>query len=227
MRYKIIKDEKKFKEFIDWLPELEDGEQYYISLFARSKYDSTGTLKSDKSQLGRIITTKDRLFGKVKKMEVKLGTYEIGGIPIPADTLALYIHPNPRSMKKASIKTAKMILDNLEKERYQNPKSVALNAIQVSKSRTVYVDFDVDFKEKGYGIHLKEWVSDRLGYTSDFNIIETRGGFHVLVKPNSVEEVFKKTWHQNISKNQYIDQEGDLLLPVPGCVQGDFVPKFI
>ena len=32
MNYKIIKDEKELKKFIDWLPQLEDGQKFYISL---------------------------------------------------------------------------------------------------------------------------------------------------------------------------------------------------
>ena len=36
--YKIISDPDALKEFIEWLPELEDNEKFYLSLFARKKY---------------------------------------------------------------------------------------------------------------------------------------------------------------------------------------------
>jgi hypothetical protein len=39
--YKIILNEQKLKEFIYWLPELQNNEQYYVSLFARKKYCSS------------------------------------------------------------------------------------------------------------------------------------------------------------------------------------------
>lgn len=226
MNYKIIQDEEAFKKFINWLPELEDGEQYYYTLFSRKKYDSTGVVKSDKAQIARGTAKKEWLYDKIKRLEVEIGVYKMDGVSIPQESLALYITPNPRSMKKASIKTAKMILDNLEKDKYQNPKSIALNAVQVSKSRTVFVDFDVDYKEEGYSNHIKVWMDDRVGYGVS-KIIETRGGFHVLIEPGDVWEEFKKNWYQSVSKNQYIDQKGDLLLPVVGCCQGGFVPKFI
>lgn len=225
MNYNIIKDEKELKKFIDWLPDLKDGEQFYLALFARSKYDKTGILKADKSQLARTTSTKDRLFDKIKKMEVPVGSYKINGVEeIPLNTLALYIHPTPRSMKSASIRTAKMILDNIGKERYQNPKSVALNAIQISKSKTFRVDFDFDIANKNYDKHIKEIVWEATGNPNSFDIVKTRGGYHVLIDPS---KTYIKRWHQNITANENVDQSGDLLLPVPGCCQGDFVPKFI
>lgn len=220
MNYTIIKNKKAFKEFIEWLPELRDGEQYYYSLFARKKYDHTGVLKSDKSQIARGTSSKDWLFDKIKKLEVEIGAYKTGEIAVPQESLALYITPNPRCMKKASIKTAKEILNNVEKDRYQNPKAVALNAIQTSKSRTVFVDFDID--NKGYCEGELRTILDVVtGNADSYNIVETRGGFHILVQP---ELTTNKRWYQDILKNFDIDQKGDLLLPVPGCFQGGYVP---
>jgi len=59
MNYKIIKDEKELKKFIDWLPQLEDGQKFYISLFARKKYGATEGLKADKGQLKRFTASKE------------------------------------------------------------------------------------------------------------------------------------------------------------------------
>ena len=52
MNYKIIQNKELLLDFIKWLPELLDGECYYVTLFARSKYDKS--LKSDKQQLHRL-----------------------------------------------------------------------------------------------------------------------------------------------------------------------------
>jgi hypothetical protein len=46
MNYQIIADKDKLLEFIEWLPDLQGAESYYLSLLARNKYllDSQGYL---------------------------------------------------------------------------------------------------------------------------------------------------------------------------------------
>jgi hypothetical protein len=181
-------------------------------------------LKSDKAQLKRGTSTKDRLFKKIQKLEVPLGSYEIDGTEVPEESIALYINPNPRCFKKASIATLKMIADNIGKDRYQNPHSVSLNAIQVSKSRTFRVDFDFDIPNPHYDRHIKDIAFESTGNKECFDIIKTRGGYHVLVEPSKATD---KMWHQKLTKLGSPDQKGDLLLPVVGCCQGDFIPHFL
>lgn len=228
MNYQIIKDEQAFRDYIDWLPELTDGEQFYICLFARSKYDKTGVLKSDKSQLSRTVASKEWIYDKVKKMEVELGAYKTGNIIVPENTLALYIHTNPRSLRKASLKTAKMILEDIEHDQIRNPKSTALNALQISKSRTVWFDFDIDIEktQENYDKIMTTAVI-ALG-TYDFKLVETNGGYHLLINMEKIHESKTKTWHNTIMAADFkIDQKGDLMMPVVGCCQGGFVPKFL
>lgn len=67
MNYKIVKNQDELQAFIDELPELKDGQKYYYSLFARKKYGATEGLKSDKCQLKRGTTTKERMIRDFKK----------------------------------------------------------------------------------------------------------------------------------------------------------------
>ena len=224
MNYKIIQDEAAFKKFVDFLPILENNEKYYYSLFARKKYVPNSNIKADKGQLKSGVSTKERLFNKIKKLEVELGSYDVGGIEVPQESLALYITPNPRSMKKASIKTLKDLADNIGKDIYQNPQSVSLNAIQISKSRTVFVDFDFDVVNKSYDKYIIDIIYENTGNMDCFNIIKTRGGYHVLIDPSKTTN---KKWYQNVINNKNVDQKGDLLLPVVGCAQGGFIPCFV
>ncbi len=221
MNYEIIKHNLNLEYFIkNFLPDLEPHEKFYVALFARKKYDSTGVLKADKSQLKRFVSSKERLFDKIRQLEVEIGCYKIDGKPIPQEALALYINPNPRDMKKANFQMIKKSLELIEKGNPGfNIHAEALSCIQRSKSKSYYLDFDIDDKTINLDL-LKESIDPKY-----YEILETRGGYHILVK---VRELPKEINLYSILRELYpTDQIGDQMMPVPGCVQGDFVPNFI
>jgi len=221
MNYQIISDKEKLLAFIDWLPELEANEKYYCCLFARKKYCADLIKSNDKTQLKRFLSDKARLYQKIKQLEVPLGAYQLKDIAAPQESLALYINPNPRNLKKATydgiIKFTQLLKND---NKNFNPHAELLSCIQKTIGRKIYLDFDVDFKDFDF---------DKLNgiiNPSCMDIVETRGGYHLLVRLAEIEKVYKKTFYKNISALG-VDQTGDQLLPVPGCVQGGFVPKFI
>lgn len=244
MNYKIITDEKVLRDFIDnVLPDLEAHEKYYFCLFARNKYcKDIAHISSDKAQLKRGSSDKARLFEKIKQLEVELGCYTSKGKVVPQEALALYITPNPRNMFKATVNTMVKLAQSIRDENVMmNPHQEAMSEIQKAKSRTAYVDFDMDYKpdltidssltEQMKFMHfvdnLRMHLYGFMGATADFKILETRGGFHILVKPDSVEPQFKNTWYKNIKSLPHIDQTGDQMIPVPGTYQGGFTPNFV
>lgn len=226
MNYKIIKDEAKLREFIEWLPELKKDETYYVTLFARKKYAiNQMLLKSDKSQLKRFTSTKDWLYQKIKQLEVKIGAYQSNGIDIPEEALALYISINPRSLLKATknslIKFAKLITEDYNG---YNPHSEVLSKIQSSCGTKHYFDFDFDnisVENLANCIDYSKINKDSLIF------LETRGGVHLLVKIDNINKVYKKTWYKHLSSLPNCDIKGDNLVPVPGCTQGNFIPSLI
>jgi len=220
--YKIINDLEALKEFVNWLPELKDNEQFYVCLFARKKYSATLKKAGDKTQLKRFTSTKERLIEKIKQLEIPVGGYTLKGDTVPQDALVLYIMPNPRCMRRATEEMAHKCIDLITSDASNfNLHAHAMSCIQKSKSRRskFVVDFDIDTKD----IDLTP-LNDIIPECSR-TILETRGGYHILVRPDYVGDA--KLWHNKIRELFVVDQVGDQMIPVPGCIQGNFVPKFI
>jgi len=218
MNYKIINNEDKLKEFIEWLPILQDDEVFYVSLFSRMKY-CKGKRQSNKgTQIKRFACKKEFLLNKIKQLEVVVGNYSIDGKPIPQESLALYIHPNPRSLRKATFMLMKESLKMIQEDNaYFNIQAKLLSAIQKSKNRNFVVDFDIDSKDIDF--RQLEAILAKNAY----DVIETRGGYHVLVYPKITLFV---NWYNKIREQYDVDNTGDMLLPVVGCCQGGFTPRF-
>ena len=228
MNHEVIADEEQLKQFIAWLPDLEDNEKYYVCLFARKKYSPDSGLTNDKTQLKRFTSNKERLIEKLRQLEIPRGYWTLkGDVEAPQEALALYISVNPRCMKKATEMMGKRCWDLINSNNY-NLHAEAMSCIQKSKSRTYYVDFDIDDKT----IEMDtDWLDQEIGAGS-YSIIETRGGFHLLVKPELASDYRKRhhnnrNWYQQIQSKYPVDQSGDQLLPVVGAVQGGFVPRFV
>lgn len=223
MNYKIITDPEKLKEFIDWLPELQNGETYYYCLFSRSEYDNTGMLKSDKQQLKRGTSNKEFLFEKIKQLEVEIGSYYQKHAPVPQESLALYITPNPRSYIKAAKESLKKFADLVTKPIYDgyNPHQEVLNQIQVSYSRKIY--FDLDFVNTTIE-EMKPMIDEKIN-NDCLTYVQTRGGFHLLVELDMIKRDYVKNWYNNLTSLPNCDVRGDNLLPIPGTYQGGFTPK--
>jgi len=221
--YKIIADKEKLIHFIDWLPELGIHEKYYLTLFARKKY--CPDLPISDGQLKRFTSSKERMLEKICQLEIPLGRYSLKGQSIPQEALALYITVNPRCMEKATRSLGKKCWDLIATESY-NLHSQAMSCIQTSKSDTRFVIFDIDTKSE----LEKKWFDTELGSES-YEIIKTRGGYHLFVKADlathfRVNNNKDKKWFQLINKTYPIDQKGDFLSPVVGTFQGGFVPQF-
>jgi len=217
--YIIIKDQELFADFVEFLPILKPGECYYVSLFARKKYHPSA--HNDKSQCKRFTaTSKTWLVRKIKQLELADNAYtNKDGSPVHGDSLALYISINPRSFAAAQRHLLKKLADTVAGNLFEmNPSSLALSAIQKSKSRTVFVDFDFD------GVEFSEEMFEGRINRKAYRVLVTRGGFHLLVQPSLISYQHTKTWYQALSNFQECDVTGDNLIPVAGCTQGNFVP---
>lgn len=225
MNYQIITDEAALISFINSvLPDLQPNEQFYGCLFARKKYcRDVPWIKSDKAQLKRFTSTKEKLLSKIRQLECPIGSYAHREGAIPQEALALYLSPNPRDLWKATLKgIGKLALMVENDNKNANPHQELLSVIQQTKSRTVWVAFDIDSKEP--------LVEDRINAALDGCIscrllLETRGGYHVLVRPELVPVTVKTSWHRTLAA--MADVTGDAMIPIPGTYQGGFTPRFI
>lgn len=232
MNYQIITDENLLDEFISsFLKPCSPDETYYCCLFARSKYakNEDGSnkfphIKTDKNQLKRFLATPNTLKIKIKQLEVPFGAYITkDGEPIPQEALALYITPNRRSQKKAMFKLMKRLIDIQESNGQGfNINAEAISAVQKSKSKTDWIDFDIDSKD--IDISSIENVLP-LG---TYKILETRGGYHIMIDRDKVKKSnAPKNWYIVLGQMFEIDQSGDNMIPMVGTYQGGFTPKFI
>jgi len=233
--YKIVEDEEELLRFIGFLPDLTPDEKYYVTLFARKKYTQDPRFKADKTQLKRLTLNKQDIVTELKKLEVAEGLYKFNDIPIPQEMLAVYINPNPRSMSRSSLELLSRTADKIKN--YQplgNPKSEAMNCIQVTSSRKPFFDIDIDIKpgEKVSPHSLISWISSNdIINLSALRIIHTRGGYHILVDHSLMDPKYDRKWHQGFAKTPDVRfsvmMNSDNLIPIPGCVQGGKVPRFV
>ncbi|MCE7994576.1 MAG: hypothetical protein HEP71_21535 [Roseivirga sp.] len=221
MNYEIITEPEKLREFIAWLPVLKPHEKFYACLFSRKKYAGDLIKGNDKSQIKRFLSDKDRLFDKIRQLEVAVGTYKLKHSDVPQESLALYINPNPRDLKKATYDGIIRLTELLKSDSpNHNPHAELLNCIQKSSGKKVYLDFDIDTKDFDFD-KLRAVIN-----TNCLTIVETHGGYHLLVKVEDVQPEFRKSFYNDIH-TMGVDQTGDQLLPVPGCTQGGFTPRFV
>ena len=235
MNYQIITDKEALINFINWLPELNHDETFYLCLFARSKYcKGLAHIKSDKAQLKRFTSNKERMLNKIMQLECPIGSYtakEVGGdkIPVPQEALSLYITINPRSFSLATKKSLHKLVD-LISQPYNgfHPYQEVMSEIQKAKSKTRFVSFDFDLEKDNFNHSYFETIVNK----EAINIVETRGGFHVVIETDKVKEEFRKTWYKEMriylsSDSEDHDNAGDIMLPVIGTYQGGFTPKFL
>ncbi len=240
-RHHIIRDPGLFSEFVEWLPDLNHNECYYLTLQARRKY-SPSILSSDAPQLTRFVATRRNLATKVAQLECPIGAYcTRDETSVPDEALALYLTPNPRCMRKATYASAQAMLTSLQNSEQQptiklKPHSEALTQIHKARSRSVFVHFDVDLvtgdnssdvNAPKCGLSIDEIYKKTVEFVGRqaANIIVTRGGCHILIETAKVAGTVRN-WHPRIVEEFNVDQTGDLMIPVVGCRQGDFVPHF-
>lgn len=221
--YDIIIDEKALRQFIEWLPDLEPHEKFYCCLFSRKKYCAEAPwIKSDKTQMKRFLSDKWRLVEKIRQLECPVGAYCFDGKAIPQESLALYITPNPRDCWKAVPRSIKALATLIECQgKTANPHQEVMSEIHRNCGNKVFLDFDIDTKDPEIIRQAIRLVDGRC------EVLETRGGYHLLVRTVDAKKgFFEKLWYKKLTALADVSADPHSMLPVPGCYQGGFVPRF-
>lgn len=222
MKYQLIYSEELLEEFLSLLPEENEDEIYYLSLFARKKYCPELIWSNDKTQLKRLVSKKRDIIKKIKQLEVDYGLYDLNGRIVPQESLVIYIHPNPRSQLKAARHLMRKLTDIIcDNAKGFNVYQEALSALQKSKSKGYFIDFDIDIDKSTFDVKTIFKYINKDAVT----LIETRGGYHVLIEVKKIDEKYKKSFYQDLRR--FSDVEGDCFIPIPGTIQGGFKVKIL
>lgn len=225
--YEIITNSEALDEFINWLPELEESHKYYMCLFGRKKYAKDAGfeipwIKSDKGQLKRLLSDKEKMRQKIEQLECPVGSYKFGENSFPQECLALYITPNPRDTYRCLTKGITQLVKMIEcQARNANPHQEMMSEIQRTPiQKKPFSIFDLDSKEEDL---IKKMIDIVDGYC---DVIETRGGYHLLVHNKFGGDISNKLWYPELKKIPDVDVAGDCMTPVVGSYQGGHSVRF-
>ena len=239
--YEFLRDEEELKKFHDTiLPQLGPDEVFYLMLGARNKYlteEEKGVYNMNGSDMIRRVTVRSNEFSelrdKVLDFCVPVGRYkDKNGLSLPEHSFTLYITPNPRNVRRASVGVVQKITDGL-----LNPNTplklehMVMSEIHKNSTNKVYMDFDVDPKGNDDLAQVLKVVYAKLG-DSYYHTIKTRSGAHVLLKKEGMDPFLKHCFYKKIqelsaSMEGEIEIKGDTMLPVPGCSQGGMFPYIV
>lgn len=227
MNYQIIKNRDLLQDFIINLPTLQDNETWYVSLMARKKYYPEMTLSS--LQLSRFTSKSHNLLQKIEKLEIREGLYSLSDREIYPDSLALYISANPRCIRKATLNLTKRLITLISEGKCSKLEQDVLSELHKSKGRGLFVIADFDIKDTfrcKLDFHDR-YLRDKININA-YQLLKTRGGYHCIIESLLIRSKYGKTWWKSINSIPEIDKlDSDMLIPIPGCIQGNFSPYFI
>jgi hypothetical protein len=226
MNYQLIHDEIQLRRFIDFLPDLEPNEGYFLILIARKKWHPESEIPSALKLKRETVMNKSKIISVIRQWEVAEGIYQNDGIAIPQVNIGVYMGYNPKDQHKACFDLITQCLEVIRSDKQGiNIKSMANDVIQSSNGTKHFIDIDVDVKE---GEDYKEIAAFIRSVIAEekLTFIKTNGGFHCLVRLDDLG----KTWYNQIKAHTFksdLNIMSNDLIPVVGCNQGKFVPHFM
>ncbi len=262
---KLIYDLNIVKEFIENLPELQDtGEVYFVSLAARNKdlsHEERVELDLGRAEMfaRKISSSKEKLLRDIIILDRTHDLYTTRrGKSIPAYTISYYLNINPSNTLNAYFnfqnemnKEIKELMFKFKNKNdisnndtiFKNIHNKLIKHIQNSYSKYI-IDIDVDIPKHLSKYDVKEMsiipsFNKFLGKDKHYIIIDTKGGFHILLYKsmfekgnnlmNPINEItnYIKT-HYDVNDSEIevaINNNG--MVPIPGTYQREYKVNFI
>lgn len=228
MNYKLIHDQEQLQRFIDFLPELNQNEGYFLILIARKKWYPESGIPSAHKLKRETANTKSKIIQIIRQWEVSEGTYESDCKPIDQRNLGVYIGFNPKNQYNACFELIQKCLDNIKRqEKNINVKSMANDIIQSSNGSKNFIDIDMDIKEGEIYLDIVQFIRSVIA-DENLTFIKTNGGFHCLIRLDGMKG--DSTWYNKIKAHKFKSELNIMsndLIPVVGCNQGQYVPHFL
>lgn len=254
--YKLIHDEEQLKLFWEFgVPELEDLQVYFVSLSARNKYLSEEVRRE--ISLGRtemfsrsIIReySYDKFLRTLRKFETNDGSYTTkNNSNIPNDAIVVYWSINPSSTIKSlnefqnKVNEYQMeIMQRISKgqdykdtaKRMNKLDRLLMNCYQRNQDKKHWLDIDFDIPKERTDL-VKIFTEALKEKEIKYIVIDTRGGYHVMVDRHTLNYNFNETIKEcNRVANETMDENwGEIIhntngmVPLPGCTQGGYPVK--
>ena len=248
--FNLVHSVSEIEKFHSFLHPLQIGEAYFVSMSARDKYLTAE--EREHFSLGR-----SEMFGRkivkypsfadylrvIRSMEVNDGGYTTrNGLSIPHKCAVIYANINASSGIKAlhefNQRTNDLMLETLSNKdafkHYASLDSILMNCFQRQRGtkHLLDVDFDVKKDPEGHAL-LGSFIGELKKNNVTYKVIETHGGFHVLLVRNTLKfnyyAVIKKldeTAKELYGKAEIVKNVNDMV-PLPGTMQAGFPVKFL
>lgn len=240
----LIHDRKEYLKFLEYLPELENDEVYFLSLSARNKYLTDE--ERVEYDLGRtemfsrqIAFDKDGIIHALNKMRADLDVRTTrNGSPMPEHCLVVYINVHPSSTLKAYRRFSEQMDRHYEEAflglrngseasdmwiPFRRITTNLMNHIQKATSRKLLVDVDIDGDDEKESRQLVQEVNDFLSaHGCGRMVVKTQGGFHVLVPSKYLGKevpLFQKLQELDKQTSGEVKFNGNAMVPLPGTKQ--------
>lgn len=248
----LIQNSLHYDRFLQFIPDLQRDEVYFLSLSARNKYLSDEEQK--RYDLGRtemfsrhIAFDKDGISLALDRMKADLSVRKTrNGSHIPDKCLVVYFNVHPSSTVKAYRRFSEQMDRHYEEAflgtlngskasdmwiPFHQMRTTLMNHIQKSFSRKLMVDIDIDGEDDEQSKDLMWELHSFLTYAEcHFMTIQTQGGYHILIPTKYLGKhvpLHKKLNELDNRTQGEVKFNSNAMVPLPGTLQAEKLVKVL